>query len=69
MRILRVPEVTRKLGISRTTLWRWSRRPGFPVKLELGPQTVGWIEEEIDEWILRQRDRASGESWTGDNDL
>ncbi len=69
MRILRVPEVTKKLGISRTTLWRWSRRPGFPVKLELGPQTVGWIEEEVDNWILRQRNRSSREPSTSDEDL
>lgn len=59
MHILRPKEVAKKLGISRTTLWRWSRKEGFPVKVQLGPQTVGWIENEIDDWILRQQsDRA-----------
>ena len=68
MRILRVPEVTKKLGVSRTTLWRLSRRPGFPAKVQLGPQLIGWIESEIDDWILRQRDSPSDERQRNDQD-
>ena len=55
MRIIRPKELMKKLGISHATLWRWSRANGFPAKVQLGPNAVGWIEEEIDDWILRQQ--------------
>ena len=51
LNILRNAGVCRKLGISPTTLWRWSGNGGFPSSIQLGPNTVGWIESEIDAWI------------------
>ncbi|ECU7299338.1 AlpA family phage regulatory protein, partial [Salmonella enterica subsp. enterica serovar Typhimurium var. 5-] len=52
-----------KTGLSRSTIYDWinpkSPRydPTFPKQRRLGLQSVGWIEAEIDEWIL-QRTRA-----------
>ncbi len=49
--ILRFPEVARRTGISRTTIWRRERANDFPRRVILGPNSTGWIEEEIDQWI------------------
>ncbi|EPB6466488.1 AlpA family transcriptional regulator [Cronobacter dublinensis] len=57
VRILRLPAVIHKTGISRATIYDWlnprSPRydPTFPKKRKLGKQSVGWLESEIDEWL------------------
>ena len=50
-RIVRVAEVVRRTGLSRTTLWRMQKRRQFPSRRELSPGTIGWLEGEIDAWI------------------
>lgn len=50
-RVLRLPEVITKTGLSRTTLYTMSRAGEFPVAISLGGKAMGWIESEIDDWI------------------
>lgn len=50
-RILRTNELAERLGISRVTLWRWERQGLVPRKRRLGPNTVGWLESEIEAWF------------------
>ena len=57
-RILRRREVERLTSLSKSTLYRLARQSssGFPMPIRLGPRAVGWLKEEIDEWIAtRQR--------------
>ena len=57
-RILRVREMCAYVGLSRPTVWRLMRAGRFPSSIELaGPQTIGWLKEELDQWIegLRQK--------------
>ena len=49
-RYLRGCEVRRRYGISRTTLWDWCRKGFFPAPPELGPNAIGWPEEELRAW-------------------
>lgn len=49
-RILRGGELAKRLGISRVTLWRWARQGIIPKGHQIGPNTVGWLESEIDDW-------------------
>ncbi len=61
MRILRKPEVEEKTGLSGQTIWRKERAGQFPRRITLGPNSVGWLEAEIDEWIaarVAERDAA-----------
>jgi prophage regulatory protein len=60
LNILRNPDVCRKLGISPTTLWRWGRDKNFPSPIQLGPNTVGWIEAEIDNWLAGKAQSRGG---------
>ncbi len=57
MRILRMPEVLERVGLSRSTVWRLAQADQFPKPVKLGGRAVGWIEEEIDAWIA-SRSRA-----------
>lgn len=54
-RILRAPEVSRRCGISRVTIWRLERAGLFPVRRHLTDHLVGWLEHEIDDWIATRR--------------
>lgn len=60
LKILRMPALETKLGISRSTIYDWlnpkSPRydPTFPRPHRLGRQSVGWLESEIDNWILER---------------
>lgn len=51
MRVLRLPEVEERVGLHRTTIWRHERAGNFPARRQLGTNSVGWLESEVDEWI------------------
>ena len=48
--MLRYPAVVRRTGLSRVTIWRKVRAGTFPAPRELGPNSVGWLESEIEAW-------------------
>ena len=53
-RILRLPEVTEKTGLSRSAIYLRANQGQFPKSISLGGRAIGWIEAEIDEWINQQ---------------
>ena len=53
-RILRLPEVKRSTGLSRSTLYLRISEGTFPKPLSLGGRAVGWLEAEIQEWLQRR---------------
>ncbi len=54
MRVLRFPVVSELTGLPRSTLYLYMKNGQFPQPVKLGVRSVGWIKEEVDEW-LRQR--------------
>ena len=50
---LRLPEVVRRTGLSRSTLYNRIAAGAFPRPLRLGDRSVGWLESEVDDWIQR----------------
>ena len=58
--ILRVDQVMARTALSRTTLWRLERRGAFPERRQLSPGAVGWVEAEVEEWILSRTARSRG---------
>ncbi len=60
-RILRLPEVMARTGLSRTTIYRWRLAGRFPQPVRLGTRNVGWIESEIEAWLReRMAERRGG---------
>ena len=53
-KILRLPAVKTKTGLSRSTIYARASQGTFPAALSLGPNTVGWLEADIEEWINQQ---------------
>jgi prophage regulatory protein len=51
MNVIRIRAVIKATGLSRTTIWRLERRGDFPKRLRLGPNSTGWLEAEIQQWI------------------
>lgn len=54
MRIIKLKEVLNKTGIGRSTLYNLIKISQFPKPVILGLRAVGWLESEIDEWILKK---------------
>jgi len=50
-RIIRRKAVIAKAGKSYPTIWRGVRNGTFPAPIVLGPNSVGWYEDEIDAWL------------------
>ncbi len=57
-RILRDPEVQERTRLSRVQRWRRVRKGTFPAPLQLGENSIGWFEDEIEAW-LSERPRVS----------
>ncbi|AKH88667.1 AlpA family phage regulatory protein [Edwardsiella tarda] len=61
VKILHMRAVEAKLGIARSTIYDWLNAksprhdPAFPKPYPLGKQSVGWLESELDEWVLQRR--------------
>ena len=53
-RVLRLPEVVTKLGIGRTSIYKWMNQGLFPQSIHLGPRSVGWLESDIDNWLKQK---------------
>ena len=52
--ILRLPEVQRRTGLSRSTIYAYVSRGKFPVAVPVGERAVGWVEDEVCGWIQRR---------------
>lgn len=51
MKILRLPKVIDRSGLSKASIYRAEAIGRFPKRIALGANSVGWLESEIDEWI------------------
>jgi prophage regulatory protein len=53
-KLIRLPSVLERVGVSRSTLWSWVREKRFPPPVRLGLRAVGWRESEVDAWIAER---------------
>lgn len=54
LHILRRKQVESRTGLSRSTIYDRIRAGTFPKPVSLGAKAVGWIESEIDGWLVDQ---------------
>ena len=59
-RLLRMPEVEARTGLSRSTINVLRRQGRFPQPVLLGARALGWIESEIEEWIRERIAESRG---------
>ena len=49
--ILRLHDVKARCALSKTTIYRLIESGLFPKPIRLGPNSVGWIAEELEKWV------------------
>ena len=59
-RILRIRDVTARVGVARSTIYEWQSRGTFPASVPLGERSIGWLESEVTAWIESRARRARG---------
>jgi prophage regulatory protein len=52
--ILRLPAVIERTGLSRTTIYRLTDH-GVPKPIKIGPNAVGWLEEDISAYLMARK--------------
>ncbi|MBE2288957.1 MAG: AlpA family transcriptional regulator [Chitinophagaceae bacterium] len=56
--IIRLPEVKKTTGLSRSTIYKMMMENTFPATISLGAKSVGWLESDIQEWIKSRIEKA-----------
>jgi len=51
---LRMPNVVRMTGLTRSTIYRLIANRKFPSPVRLGPRAVGWRRADLDQWSAAQ---------------
>lgn len=63
IRVLRIREVCKRLSISKSTIYDWMNPKSprfdglFPRPVKIGRMATGWLESEINEWLMIKADR------------
>lgn len=50
-KILRLPAVLERVGLSRSSIYARIKIGDFPAPVRLGVHAVGWLESAVDEWV------------------
>lgn len=53
-RLIRLPEVQHRVGLGRSTIYRWMSEGKFPKPVQLGGYAVAWAEDELEAWIAKR---------------
>lgn len=54
LRIIRMPEVQKKIGLCKASIYNRIALGTFPKPVSLGGRSVGWIESDLDQWIFER---------------
>lgn len=69
-RLIRLQEVRRRTGLSRSSVYHQMALGTFPQRVRLGPEgmpyrAVAWVEAEVDTWVAGQIARRDSCSQSG----
>ena len=53
-KILRLPTVKSRTGLSRSSIYLRVSQGRFPEQVSLGGRAVGWLDSEVDDWLSQQ---------------
>lgn len=53
-RLLRMAEVTARLGVGRNAIYNYIKKSDFPKPVRVGPRVSRWPENEVDAWLARR---------------
>jgi len=61
--IWRLPVVMARTGLGRSSIYDKIGKDEFPPPINLGPRAVGWIAEEVEEWIQDRINDSRENDW------
>jgi len=53
--ILRFNDLKMLLKVSRSSLDRWEKSKGFPKRIRIGENSVGWRSDEVHKWLMEKK--------------
>lgn len=53
-RIITRKELANRVPYSTVQIWRLEKTGNFPRRIKLGPNRVGWVEDEIEAWLRKR---------------
>ncbi|MDW3683348.1 AlpA family transcriptional regulator [Cupriavidus sp. CV2] len=59
-RIIRLPEVSKLVGLGKTAIYERVKDHSFPAPIKLG-RASGWIEAEVQKWVETQITASRGD--------
>jgi prophage regulatory protein len=59
-KILRLPQVIQKTGLSRSTIYSLINSGDFPKRIKLTSRSMGFLEEELDSWLKARVEKDTG---------
>lgn len=54
-KVLRLPEMVRKIGLSKGSIYRLMKKNQFPKPIHLSERARGWLESDLDCWLDEKR--------------
>jgi prophage regulatory protein len=63
--VLRLPQVIKKTGLRRSTIYAAIQAGRFPPPIRLGPRSVGWLTGHVESWLRSRADAEDGTSKMG----
>ncbi len=57
-RILRLKEVSTRIGLCKAMIYRLQAQGNFPKSIKLGERATGWYEHEIEAWLSSRANSA-----------
>jgi prophage regulatory protein len=58
--ILKLPATSSKSGKSRSSIYQGVKEGTFPAPIKIGERAVGWLEDEIDDWLAKRISASRG---------
>lgn len=52
--LIRLPEVQRRTGYSKASIYRLISQNRFPSAVKIGSRAIAFVESEVDEWISQR---------------
>jgi prophage regulatory protein len=62
LKVMRLNEVMERTGLSRSSIYQKISEKNFPTQISLSANSVGWIESEVEAWIVDRISQSRGES-------
>lgn len=60
LEVLRLPQLQRRVPLSRSRIYEMVAADEFPRPISLGPRAVGWLASEVDQWLRARVEDSRG---------